>query len=106
MGVYTSGFTDSREVVAGWQPKFEASFAGSWARRVAWLNPDAVHETEIYRWFGGAPPMRQWIGKRQEKTLGKYEYQLTNVKYEDTLPIPLDDLRRDKTGGLALRARE
>src|SRR6202035_2481080 len=99
MGQYsTSTFLDSKDVVADFYPVFEQNFAGSWARSLGWINPDTVHETEQYRWLGAAPQMRQWVGGRQEQGFNKFTYSLTNVKYETTIPIYLDDMRRDKPG--------
>lgn len=100
------GNLDSKDIVADFFPIFESNYAGSWARALAWANPDAVHETETYRWLGGTPGMRQWIDGRQEQGFGKYQYQLPNVKYETTVPIYLDDLRRDKTGQIRIRVED
>lgn len=97
------GNLDSRDIVADFYPEFEGNYAGSWARKLAWVNPDTVHETEQYRWLGAASGLRQWVGARAETQLNKFSYSLTNMKYEDTMAIPVDDLRRDKTGQLRVR---
>jgi phage major head subunit gpT-like protein len=105
MGLYTPHL-DSRDIVADFFPEFEQNYAGSWARLISWINPDSVLETENYKWLGGAPQMRQWVGGRHEETLGKYSYSLANVTYETSLPISVDDLRRDKTGQLRVKIGE
>jgi phage major head subunit gpT-like protein len=107
MGQYSNAAgLDSKDIVADFYPVFEQNFAGSWARSLAWINPDTVHETEQYRWLGAAPQMRQWVGGRQEQGFNKNTMTLTNVKYETTIPIYLDDLRRDKTGQIRVRVED
>lgn len=56
-----------------------------------------------YAWLGQVPQMREWVGGRLERELALYTYAIRNKKFEMTLPISLDDLRRDKTSGLRTR---
>jgi len=61
---------------------------------------DSNEETETYRGLGTAPAMREWIGGRLEKSAAPLEYVLRNRKFEQTIPIPVDDIRRDKVGAI------
>ena len=60
-------------------------------------------KTETYAWLGQVPQMREWIGGRLVKALREYSHQISNVKYEASINVPNDDLRRDKTGILDIR---
>jgi phage major head subunit gpT-like protein len=93
---------DSRDVVAGFWPRFEETFDGSWAGALSFQIP-STRETEEYNWVGHAPEPRVWTGARIEGMLNKYSQTITNLEYEQTLAIPVPDLRRAKSA--VLRAR-
>jgi phage major head subunit gpT-like protein len=57
--------------------------------------------TNHYPWLGLAPALREWLGDRVVKSLGAYEYSLTNRKFESTVAIKRDDIDDDLTGTLA-----
>jgi phage major head subunit gpT-like protein len=61
---------------------------------------------EIYRWLGVVPSMREWVGGRQAKTLSEFGITIPNKTYEATMDIPVDWLRRDKTGQIMTRVKE
>jgi hypothetical protein len=103
MGQFTS--FDSSDIIAGFYPAYEGSLAGSWAPLVAKEVP-SDRETETYRWLGMAPQLRQWIGNRQEDSFQDFTMTLKNVKYEQTVALYRDDIRRDKTGQLAQRVMD
>jgi phage major head subunit gpT-like protein len=101
---------DSRDVVADFFPKLEAAMETIWAPQLAKIVP-SDRETEEYAWLGQVPTMRKWVGARHEEVVKKYSMTVKNDPFEATLPISVDDLRRDKTGQvrdkvgqLALRA--
>ena len=50
--------------------------------------------------------MREWVGGRAEKSLNKYSLTIRNHVYEATLPISVEDLRRDKTPQIRTRVSE
>jgi phage major head subunit gpT-like protein len=95
-------FLNSNDIVADFYPRYEQELTGNWATQVG-LMVSADLETENYRFLGQAAGMREWLGGRHEQILNRFTYTLTNKKYEDTLAIPVDDLRRDKTGQLRIR---
>jgi phage major head subunit gpT-like protein len=73
------------------------------AAQVLWLSRiglmvDSASALENYAWLGQVPQMRQWVGGRQHRKLREFEYTLANTKFEATIDIPLDWVRRDKLG--------
>jgi hypothetical protein len=103
--VYTggSGITlDSRDIVADFYPRLEASMESIWAPRIS-LEIPSTREVEELAWLGQVPTMVRWIGGRNEEFLNKYTLSVRNYEYEATLPISVPDLRRDKSGQLRQR---
>jgi phage major head subunit gpT-like protein len=84
---------------------YSAAEAGSWATKLS-MQFDSDRLTEEYKWLGGAPLMREWLGGRLEKGIRDEAYEIRNIKYEATIPIFNDDRRRDKTGQLMRRVGE
>lgn len=99
------GTFDSRDVVADFYPRLESAMESIWAPRIAAEVP-SDREVEELNWFGQVPQMRRWVGERHEEVLNKYALTVTNYLYEATLPLSIDDLRRDKTGQLRTRVGE
>lgn len=56
--------------------------------------------SEKLDFLGAVPAMRQWIGARSAKTPLSFNYSVSLNKYEDTLLIPLDWIKNDKTGNV------
>jgi phage major head subunit gpT-like protein len=50
--------------------------------------------------------MREWIGGRHAKGLRENGITIANKKFEATLEIPVDWIRRDKTGQINVRVNE
>jgi len=96
----------SRAIVGDFYAALEAYLAGSWIEKISWLNPDSDQESETYKWLGMTPAMREWIGGRQAKGLRSNGLTIFNKKFEATVDIPLDWLRRDKTGQIRMRIGE
>ena len=96
---------DSRDVIADFYPRYESTLDGSWAPAISY-DVRSDRATEEYDFVNGAPPPREWVGGRQAIQLQKQDYTLTNVEYEQTMALPLADLRRDKTGQLRVRVED
>lgn len=96
---------DSRDIVAGFSPAFEAAMENQWFAGISTPIP-SDRETEEMAWVGQVAGLRRWAGGRHEGILNKYSLSLTNYKYEDTLRLSNDDLRRDKTGLLRKRVSD
>jgi phage major head subunit gpT-like protein len=96
---------DSADLIADFYPRLEAAMETLWAPRVAVEIP-SDREVESINWLGQVPAMREWLGNRVEEPMNKYSVTVRNAKYEATLRISLDDLRRDKTGQLRQRVAD
>ena len=93
---------NSAQIIGSFYQRYETEFAGSWISEISTpIASDKLMET--YKFLGGAPVPREWLGERAQGTLGRYSHTVTNKKYESTLHIDLDDLRRDLTGQLMVR---
>lgn len=96
---------DSRDIVAEFFPRFEAAVGGGWAALIAFMV-DSDRETEDYKWPGATGGLKEWKGDRDIDNPRKFDFTIKNAKFEDTMGIPLEDLRRDKTGMLRARVGE
>jgi phage major head subunit gpT-like protein len=75
---------------------------GSWVGLLS-MPMDSDQASEEYAWLGATPQMREWIGGRQAKGLRENAYTIRNKKFEATLEVLCDWLRRDKTGQIQQR---
>ncbi|MEC9434490.1 MAG: Mu-like prophage major head subunit gpT family protein [Pseudomonadota bacterium] len=95
----------SRAVIGTFYERLEAAQASSWIDAVS-MYFQSDQESEEYAWLGGSPAMREWIGGRHAVGLAEHGMTLKNRKYESTLEIPVDWMRRDKTGQINVRIGE
>lgn len=96
---------DNRNIRSAFFKAYSAAEAGSWATSLG-LKLDSTSETEIYKWLGSMPLMREWLGGRLEQGMRDEAYEIRNQIYEATLPVFVEDLWRDKTGQLRARIGE
>lgn len=99
-------FLDSRDVIANFFIALEAAEASIWSPMISGDIVPSDREIEQYAWLGQVPVMREWVGGRHEQFLKKYSLQIRNVVFEATLPMSVEDLRRDKRGELRRKASE
>jgi phage major head subunit gpT-like protein len=52
--------------------------------------------------LGTIGPMREWVGQRQAAQPIEYSYTLKNKKWENTVQLPLDWIKNDKTGNVQM----
>jgi len=78
---------------------------GSWVGSLS-MPFDSDQASEEYAWLGASPAMREWIGGRQAKGLRENGLTIANKKYEGTVEILCDWLRRDKTGQVRQRIQQ
>ena len=62
--------------------------------------------TEVYRWLGTVPQMREWGTGRLARGLRSESYSVENLKYEATLEVDRDELADDQTGQIRVRVGE
>ena len=77
----------------------------SWIDLVSILF-DSDQESETYKWLGQSPVMREWIGGRHAKGFRENGITIFNKKFEATMDMPVDWIRRDKTGQIQVRINE
>lgn len=96
----------SRAIIGNFYRRYEMDLAGSWASRISFMNDKTNQSSETYKFLGAPPFPREWTGGRQEKGMKLYSLTIDNKKYESTLNVNEDDLRRDKTGQVLARVGE
>lgn len=63
----------------------------------------SVTASERYVGISSVPGLREWAGKRLAQTMSTKPFDIANKRYEDTLLVLEDDLRRDKFGFIRRR---
>jgi phage major head subunit gpT-like protein len=97
-----SGLSNARAFTGRFFQRYEATLGGSWAPAIGFASPtDQAQET--YKFLGLPPALREWVGDRLEKAFELYSTTIINKTYEFTLPIDVDELRRDKTAQIMMR---
>ena len=95
----------SRAIIGKFFAALEQYTGLSWIDLVSILF-DSDQESETYKWLGQSPVMREWIGGRQAKGFRENGITIFNKKFEATMEMPCDWLRRDKTGQIDVRIKE
>lgn len=98
-------FLSSRAVTGVYFAHLEQPSQDNWGSLVSDLHLSNQAD-EIYAFLGAPAPMREWIGGRKAKGLMQSSFNLRNKRYEATLEIRREDLKRDKTGQIMLRVQE
>lgn len=95
----------SRAIIGEFYNTLEQDMGGLWIPQVSnYFESD--QESEIYKWLGQSPAMREWIGGRQAKGFSENGITITNKEFEATLEVLVKEMRRDKTGQVMVRVRE
>lgn len=95
----------SRAIIGTFYNRLEVMTSASWIGGIS-MEFQSDQESETYKWLGMSPAMREWIGGRQAKGLRSDGITITNKLFEATLEIPVDWMRRDKTGQIEVRVDE
>lgn len=95
----------SRAIIGEFYLRLEQDLGATWVPQVSMMF-QSDQESEEYKWLGMAPAMREWIGGRQAKGFRENGIVIANKKYESTMEVPVDWLRRDKTGQIMVRIAE
>ena len=102
MGLKSLG---SRAIIGEYFALLEQDLGMTWIPGISNLF-DSDQESETYKWLGLVPQMREWTGGRQAKGFRDNGITIKNKKFEATLEVLLDEMRRDKTGQVAIRIAE
>lgn len=76
-----------------------------WVPRIA-HEYDSDQDQEKYGFLGPIGPLAEWIGGRKKAEPNAFSIVIINKKFEKSVEISLDDLRRDKTGQAMQRIRD
>jgi len=95
----------SRAIIGEFYKTLEQDMGQSWVNGVSRLFT-SDQESETYKWLGMAPAMREWVGGRNPRGFRENGITITNKKFEATLEVLVDEIRRDKTGQVMTRVRE
>lgn len=95
----------SRAIIGSFYQRLEAATEASWVNNLS-MYFETDQESETYKWLGMTPAMREWIGGRHAKGFRENGITITNKKFEATLEVPVDWIRRDKTGQIMVRVDE
>ncbi|MGY8811484.1 MAG: Mu-like prophage major head subunit gpT family protein [Pseudomonadales bacterium] len=95
----------SRAIVGMFYEILEQNTGMSWIDAVSNLF-DSDQAKETYPWIGMVPTLREWIGGRHAEGFNSAELSIENLHFEATIEILVRELRRDKTGQLAIRIGE
>lgn len=95
----------SRSIIGTFYNRLQQNPGAEWIGALSMLfNSD--QESETYKWLGMAPVMREWIAGRNAKGFRENGITIANKKFEATMEVLVDEIRRDKTGQVMTRVRE
>jgi len=95
----------SRAIIGRFYNRLEIMTSASWVGNIS-MYFESDQESETYAWLGMAPAMREWVGGRHAKGFRENTITIQNKKFEATLEVPVDWMRRDKTGQIQVRIDE
>lgn len=96
----------SRALAGEIKVALEAIPNSGWPYDISMFNGASTQLTETYPLIGMPPRLREWVGGRQPKALRSSALTVTNKKWEATIEVALDDMRRDKFGLIKERLDE
>lgn len=92
----------SRAIIGRFYNRLEVMTSASWIGGISMLFT-SDQESETYKWLGMSPAMREWVGGRHAKGVRENGITIANKMFEATMEIPVDWMRRDKTGQIMVR---
>lgn len=95
----------SRAIIGKFFQKLEESTQDDYSPEIS-MHFDSDQASERYNWLGNVPAVREKIGGYQATAFRENGITVDNKKFECTLKVSTDDLRRDKTGQIRIRAAE
>jgi phage major head subunit gpT-like protein len=95
----------SRAIIGKLFARLQQLTGTSWLDLISMLF-DSDQESETYKWLGQIPQMREWVGGRNAKAFSSNGITVVNKKFEATLQVLVDEIRRDKTQQVQIRIDE
>jgi phage major head subunit gpT-like protein len=96
----------SRAIIGEFYGTLETHLAGHWVSDLSFaVESDQASQT--HAWILAAPAMmREWIAGRQAAGFWEEGVTVINRKFEGSIEVLVDEIRRDKTGQVLLRTRD
>jgi phage major head subunit gpT-like protein len=95
----------SRAIIGRFYERLGAMRSSTWLDKIA-MPFDSDQASETYKFLGQTPAMQEWVGERLAKGLRENGLTIANKKFQATLKVSVDDIRRDKTGQVQVRIDE
>lgn len=95
----------SRAIIGSFYHQLESNPGNLWVDSVSRLF-QSNQESETYKFTDAVPVLREWIGGREAKGLTENGITIANKKWESTLEIPAEWVKRDKTDQIQVRIKE
>jgi phage major head subunit gpT-like protein len=105
MSVGSLNNLSSRAIIGKYYATLEGTALPPWVDAIS-TEIQSNQDSETYKFLGMTAPMREWVGGRQPKAFLANGISIINKHYELTLDIPVEDIRRDKTGQIQVRINE
>jgi phage major head subunit gpT-like protein len=98
----------SRAIIGSFFEQLQADLGATWIDLLSmYFGPGEINqESETYKWLGMAPALREWLGGRDAHGMRENGITIINKTFEGTMEIPVDWIRRDKTGQIKIRVGE
>ncbi len=96
----------SPAIVGNFYDMLDVQFDASWASEIGFPFFNSSQPVETYKMLGSVPKFSEWLGGRNITKPKVDSFSITNKLFEQTVGIPVDDLRRDKTGQIMARLGE
>jgi phage major head subunit gpT-like protein len=96
----------SPAIVGNFYDMLDVQFDASWSSEVGFQFFNSSQPSETYKMLGSVPKFSEWLGGRNIKKPKVDSFTIINRLFEQTVGIPVDDLRRDKTGQIVARLGE
>lgn len=96
----------SRAIIGAFMKRLDETQRAGWTQDLA-LQIDSNQESETYDFLSDVPAMKEHVTgePRPKTTLKNYEFTVRNKRFSAALEFSEDDIRRDKTAQILLRAR-
>lgn len=104
MGTLTD--LSSPAIVGTFYDMLDQQFDASWSAEVGFPFFNSSQPSETYKMLGSVPKFSEWLGGRSITKPKVDSFTILNKLWEQTVGIPVDDLRRDKTGQIVARLGE
>lgn len=62
------------------------------------MRTSSTNETELYKWLGSIPGMKEFLGEANINNLASHGFQIINKEFDNIVTIPQADIERDSFG--------